>query len=145
VIFLLDVNVLIALADPFHIFHNFAHKWFEPIGSAGWATCSTTENGLLRIMGNARYPTGPGSPSAVAPILTGMRILPGHHFWPEDFSLIDTAHINPGAIKTSAQMTDTWLLALAVRHGGQLATFDRRIVTSAVIGGPDAICLIPTS
>ncbi len=143
--FLLDVNVLIALADPFHIFHDPAHQWFKPTGSEDWATCPTTENGLLRIMGNVRYPTGPGSPAAVASILAGMRVLPNHRFWPEDFSLIGSDLVDLSLIRTSAQMTDTWLLALAVRNGGKLATFDRRLVTTAVKGGSQALYVIPTT
>ena len=64
--FLLDVNVLIALIDPAHVQHDAAHDWFGRLGHLAWATCPLTENGLLRIVGNPRYPNSPGTPAAVA-------------------------------------------------------------------------------
>ncbi len=74
-----------------------------------------------------------------------MRILPNHRCLPEDFSLIGSDLVDFSLIRTSAQMTDTWLLALAVRNGGKLATFDRRLVTTAVKGGSQALYVIPTT
>ena len=50
-VYLLDVNVLIALIDPNHVHHDRAHQWFAAEGVHAWATCATTENGLLRIVG----------------------------------------------------------------------------------------------
>jgi predicted nucleic acid-binding protein len=41
-----------------------------------------------------------------------------------------------------AQVTDSYLLALAVAHDGALATFDRRLSTKAVKGGKGALHLI---
>jgi uncharacterized protein len=143
VTFLLDVNVLIALADPYHVFHDAAHRWFETSGSGDWATCPTTENGLLRIMGNVRYPKGPGAPGAVASILVGMRALSGHRFLPDSLSPVAASEVQPDAIRTSGQVTDTYLLALAVHHNGKLATFDRRLSPVAVAGGQQALYPIP--
>ncbi len=139
--FLLDVNVLIALVDPAHVQHDAAHDWFERQGHQAWATCPITENGLLRIVGHPRYPTSPGTPAAVAKLLTGLRALPGHTFWPDDISLLD-ARIDTSRLLNSAQVTDTYLLALAQAHGGQLATFDRRLVVDAVRGGAQALCVV---
>src|SRR5260370_39492055 len=76
--FLLDVNVLIALIDPVHVQHDAAHAWFAAYGQRSWATCPLTENGVLRIVGNARYPNSPGTPAAVAPLMAGMRSLCWH-------------------------------------------------------------------
>jgi uncharacterized protein len=73
VTFLLDVNVLIALIDPTHVSHGDAHRWFTREGSASWATCPITGNGVLRIVGNPRYPNTPGSPAVVATVLGGLR------------------------------------------------------------------------
>ena len=80
--FLLDVNVLIALVDPVHVQHDAAHEWFALQGHKVWATCPLTEHGLLRIVGNARYPNSPGTPAAVVRLLATLRALPGHVFWP---------------------------------------------------------------
>ena len=133
--FLLDVNVLIALIDPAHVHHDSAHEWFAMEGMQSWASCPMTQNGVLRIVGHSSYPNSPGTPAAVAPLLAGLLALPGHVFWPDDISLLDSAKSDPARLLASSQVADSYLLALAVAHGGQLATFDRRIVADAVHHG----------
>jgi toxin-antitoxin system PIN domain toxin len=140
--FLLDVNVLIALIDSAHVSHDAAHRWFGDRGQAAWATCPLTENGVIRIVGHPKYPGAPGSPAAVAAIVGHLRTLAGHVFWPDDISLVADASIDPARILTSGQVTDTYLLALAAVHGGQLATFDRRLAVNAVKGGKAILHLI---
>jgi toxin-antitoxin system PIN domain toxin len=139
---LLDVNVLIALIDPAHVSHDAAHDWFAAHGPAGWATCPLTENGVIRIVGPPKYPGSPGSPAAIAPIVARMRTLPGHVFWADDISLVASDDVDRERILTSAQVTDCYLLALAVAHGGRLATFDGRLAVGAVRGGKAALLLI---
>jgi toxin-antitoxin system PIN domain toxin len=140
--FLLDVNVLIALIDPAHVGHDDAHRWFAAIGHDDWATCPMTENGVIRIVGHTKYPNPPGSPAIVADIVRRVRALPGHHFWADDISLVDEGIVDATRLLTSAQVTDSYLLALATRHGGQLATFDRRLSVKAVKGGAAALHVI---
>jgi len=142
VTFLLDVNVLIALLDPTHVGHDAAHRWFAEIGSASWATCPITENGVIRIVGHPKYPNSMGSPAAVAPLVARFRSLPGHEFWGDDLSLFESDIVDVGRITTPAQVTDTYLLALAVAKDGQLATFDRRLSLAAVRRGRAALHLI---
>jgi toxin-antitoxin system PIN domain toxin len=142
VTFLLDVNVLIALIDPTHLGHDAAHAWFAATGAASWATCPLTENGVLRIVGHPRYPNSAGSPAAVAPIVARLRALPGHVFWKDDFSLIESDIVDVARIATPAQITDTYLLALAATNKGQLATFDRRLSPVAVRRGRASLYLI---
>jgi hypothetical protein len=142
VTFLLDVNVLIALIDPTHVSHGDAHRWFAQAGSARWATCPLTENGVIRIVGSPRYPNTPGSPAVVATVLGRLRALPGHVFWPDDISLLDGRHVDAAHVLAAGQVTDTYLLALAVAHGGQLASLDRRLSVTAVHGGKGALHLI---
>lgn len=133
--YLLDVNVLIALIDAAHVGHDAAHGWFSSVGSASWATCAITENGVLRIIGHPKYPNSVGSPAAAATFLTRLRALPGHVFWNDDLSLVGSDLIDIVQVTTPAQVTDTYLLALAVVNGGRLATFDRRLATRAVRHG----------
>jgi len=140
--YLLDVNVLIALIDPAHVQHDRAHDWFAARGKKAWATCPLTENGVLRIVGHARYPNSPGTPAAVAELIATLRSLGGHEFWPDDITIFDQQRINTTRLLDSSQVTDTYLLALAVAHGGQLATFDRHLVIDAVIDGSKALHLI---
>lgn len=137
--YLLDVNVLISLIDPAHVRHDDAHHWFAAKGKKAWATCPITENGVLRIVGNSRYPSTPGNPAAVAEILIVVRDLGSHEFWSDDLSLLDPASVDTTRLLNSAQVTDTYLLALAKAHGGQLATFDRQLVADAVVGGSSAL------
>lgn len=140
--FLLDINVLIALIDPAHVQHDRAHEWFASKGQKAWATCPLTENGVLRIVGHPRYPNSPGSPAAVAELLASFRELSGHTFWPEDMSLFDRGYVNAARLLDSAQITDSYLLALARAHEGQLATFDQRLVTNAVMNGAQTLHVI---
>jgi toxin-antitoxin system PIN domain toxin len=134
-VYLLDINVLIALIDPGHVHHDAAHDWFARAGSGAWATCPLTENGVLRIVGHPRYPNSPGSPAAVAPLLNRLCALTGHVAWPDDISILDHAVFDVARMLSFAQVTDSYLLALARKHGGKLATFDRRLVADAVRDG----------
>jgi len=139
VTYLLDVNVLIALIDPAHVAHDDAHRWFQSFGRSSWATSPVTENGVLRILGSPRYPNSPGSPAIVAKIVGRLRGVQGHSFWADDLSLVGDGEIDPTKILTSAQVTDTYLLALAMKNGGRLATFDRKLSVAAVTGGKSAL------
>lgn len=140
--FLLDVNILIALVDRAHLHSEPVHAWFLGEGRQSFATCPLTENALLRIVGNPRYPTGPGSPAMVMPMLESLRSLPGHEFWPDDISLSDPALVDPGRITAIGQVTDIYLLALAVSKRGRFATLDRRLLPHAVSGGREALVVI---
>jgi toxin-antitoxin system PIN domain toxin len=142
VTFLIDINVLIALIDPSHVGHDAAHRWFAQTGTASWATCPLTVNGVVRIVGHPKYPNSAGSPAAVAPIVVRLRALPGHVFWNDDLSLVDCDLVDVDQIMTPGQVTDSYLLALAVQNGGQLATFDRRLSTRAVRRGRAALHVI---
>jgi uncharacterized protein len=120
---LLDVNVLIALLQPDHAHHGVAHEWWSTQRSEGWALCPLTQNGFVRIVSQPRYPKP-------LPITRGT----DHAFWPDDISLLDAGRINRARILGPKQLTDVYLLALAVKNGGRLATFDRAIPISAVRG-----------
>lgn len=141
-VYLLDVNVLIALIDPAHVQHDPAHDWFASHGQSAFATCPLTENGLLRIVGHPRYPNSPGTPAAVAAALSALRAMSGHHFWPDRISLMDADLVDPARLLSHGQVTDSYLLALARANAGQLATFDRKLVVDAVHGGAETLALI---
>lgn len=143
--FLLDVNVLIALIDSRNSQHRAAHEWFSQIGQESWATCPLTENGVLRVVGNPRFPNSPGSPQAVAESLDSLLGQPGHKFWADDISLLDRGKFDLRRLLNASQVTDSYLLALAIAHGGQLATFDRRLLTDAVLNGAQGLHLIGPS
>jgi toxin-antitoxin system PIN domain toxin len=141
-VYLLDVNVLIALVDPAHIQHDQAHEWFARVGHRGFATCPLTENGLIRIVGHPKYPNSPGPPSVVLQSLTAIRGLPGHTFWPDGLSIADAEFFAPELLSSHSRVTDSYLLALAHAHRGRLATMDQKLATEVVPGGKKALELI---
>jgi toxin-antitoxin system PIN domain toxin len=140
---LLDANALIALGDANHPHREAALRFFKESATvAGWATCPLTENAFLRILGGSGYPDGPGTPSEARLLLSRLLAAPGHQFWSDDLSLGDTG-LFP-VLPASRHLTDLYLLGLAVKRGGRLATFDAGIDPAWVPGGAAALLLIPT-
>jgi toxin-antitoxin system PIN domain toxin len=127
---LLDVNVLVALFDPSHIHHEAAHRWFGDRRSSGWATCPLTENGVVRILSNPAYSSSAELPADIARRLESFRESGHHEFWFDDASVCDTSLFS--LTIGHRQLTDIYLLGLAVTHRGFLATFDRSIPLKAV-------------
>jgi uncharacterized protein len=128
---LLDVNVLIALLDSDHASHDSAINWFATHAREGWASCPITQNGCIRIMSNPGYPN-PLPVQAVIERLAQACHQDIHEFWPNDVSLLDSGVVDSTRIHGPRQLTDTYLLALAVRHEGRLLTFDSGIPIAAV-------------
>ena len=139
--YLLDINILLALLDPMNVFHDAAHRWFHAEGRVQWAPSPLTENGVVRIASQSSYGNSPGGAPVVAKALSRLCSRPGPQFWQEDFSLLDEALFVHKKL-VGKHVTDSYLLALAVHHGGKLATFDRRLATDAVSGGAGALHLV---
>ncbi|MCK9589317.1 MAG: TA system VapC family ribonuclease toxin [Terrimicrobiaceae bacterium] len=130
---LLDVNVLIALLDAAHAFHQRAHEWWAKNSSRGWAGCPLVENGVVRIMVNPGYSaTRRFHAEEIVNALSGFVGATDHEFWPDSLTLRDSKSFAPDRIHGGRQLTDLYLLALASRHGGRLATFDQGIPLSSV-------------
>ncbi len=140
---LLDVNVLVALFDPAHLHHDVAHAWFSAERGVGWATCPITENGLLRVLSNPAYPGRRTTVADAAERLRSFQASGGHAFWPDDVSLLDPGRVEPAHLSGYRELTDAYLLALAVRRAGRLVTFDRGVRLAAVLGAtPAHVCLV---
>jgi len=134
---LLDTNVLIALLDPAHTFHAVAARWFRDQADNGWATCPITENGFVRIVSHSSYP----QPVTVTDALETLRHASSHAthtFWPDNITVTDNSIVDDAHLLSSGQVTDTYLLGLAIQHDGYLATLDRRIDVAAVRGASPA-------
>jgi toxin-antitoxin system PIN domain toxin len=137
---LLDVNVLVALFIPDHVHHEIAHDWFADNQSKGWATCPITESGFVRVLSNPSF--GPGSPKESVPprpsdLVARLRKFTAgreHVFWPDAVSLTDTTLFDPAYIRGHRQITDVYLLGLAKKMGGLLATLDGAVPLGAVTG-----------
>jgi toxin-antitoxin system PIN domain toxin len=139
---LLDVNVLIALFDPDHIHHDLAHDWFAEHRGAGWATCPITENGLVRVLSHPRYAAEVSGVPDLIERLRAFRSSGHHHFWPDAVSLCDGKLFKTASVRGHAFVTDLYLVGLAVRRGGRLATFDRTIPVTAVRGATRETVLV---
>jgi uncharacterized protein len=130
---LLDVNVLIALFNDTHVHHEVAHDWFDDHHTFGWATCALTENGFLRIL------THPGADVETdrATLFASLRKFCSsrrHEFWPDGVSLRDESLFDSSVIVSHSQLADVYLLGLATRMDGTLATFDAHVPLRAVRG-----------
>lgn len=134
---LLDVNVLIALCDGRHEHHRLAAEWFVAHAAAGWASCPITQNGVIRILSAPAYPGA----RPVSQVLAQVQALcdgEHHRFWPDAVSLVDPGVLNPRHVLGHRQLTDAYLLALAVRQGGRFVTLDGAVTLPAVTGArPD--------
>ena len=130
---LLDVNMLLALFDSGHTMHRKAASWWKANDAGGWASCPLTQNGFLRIASQRRYQRPVALPDAIR-LLQSWAVPPRHEFWPDDLSIVDNSIVEHTRLLTHAQITDIYLLALAVKHGGRLVTLDRGLPLAAVRG-----------
>ena len=134
---LLDVNVLIALHDRDHALHERAAIWFDVNAPFGWASCPLTQIGCLRIMCQPGY--GQAQPlAALIAMLRNSVTTEFHSFWGDDISILDQSRFRHGHMHSPRQLTDLYLLALAVKNAGRFVTFDLRIPSTAVAGATDA-------
>jgi toxin-antitoxin system PIN domain toxin len=115
------------------VHHETAHDWFAEHRTNGWATCPITENGFVRILTHPRAVVEDDA-QAVRGSLRKFCGSPGHVFWLDAVSLRDARVFDPSVIVTHRQLTDVYLLGLATKMNGTLATFDGRIPLKAVRG-----------
>ncbi|HWK55419.1 MAG TPA: TA system VapC family ribonuclease toxin [Hyphomicrobiales bacterium] len=130
---LLDVNVLIALLDGAHLHHGAAMRWLGNHITHGWASCPLTQNGCVRVMSQPAYPNARAT-SEIASRLRDATQQPEHVFWADDLSLLDDALFDWHELFNHRQLTDAYLLALAVKHDGVFVTFDHAVPLKAVAG-----------
>jgi toxin-antitoxin system PIN domain toxin len=132
--YLLDANVLIALAWEEHSAHEAAGRWFTKHGAEGWASCPITQAALVRTLSNPSFSPRALTPSDAARVLERNLELPGHRFWSDSISLgsaLKRMRVPPAGHR---QITDAYLVALAIHNKGKLATMDRRIAGIAPEG-----------
>ena len=134
---LLDINVLIALLDSDHVDHLRAREWLGDEIRAGWASCAITQNGFVRVVSQPRYPS-PVPVTLAIERLARATSTRHHEFWTCGVSLLDGRAVHASHVLGPRQVTDIYLLALAVANEGRLVTFDRSIPLSAVAGASAA-------
>jgi predicted nucleic acid-binding protein len=135
---LLDVNVWKALFDDAHVASAQANALIETPGVA-IATCPLVANGVIRVLNKPSYGRrGSLGLQRKHTQLTRACAALDHQFWPDDVTLRDDSTVDFNRVHRHHQITDLYLLALAVRHGGTLFTFDQNIPLSAVRGAESA-------
>lgn len=121
---LLDTNVLIALLWPAHEAHAACGSWFAAHAHAGWATCPITEAGFVRIVSNPAFSRdAPRAENALDLLVHNLRH-PAHRFWPDSLPLEAAARVTQARLFGHRQVTDAYLLALAMHRHGRLVTLD---------------------
>lgn len=124
-----DVNVLVALTNPSHVFNHESHRWLA--GVQRYATTPVTESGLLRMLLNPAVTGQAVTPEQAWAVLVGIRADSRAGFLVDDSSLAD-ANVDTTGLGGHKQVTDWHLLNLAARHDGVLVTVDRRIARAAL-------------
>ena len=127
---LLDVNMLIALSWPSHLHHRTAQIWFSKHSGRGWATCPLTQCAFVRISSNPKIIPDAVTPAEAFDLLRQIVAQKHHAFWPDDLGVLDE-EMPKSFVVGHRQVTDAYLLGLAVRHGGRLVTLDKGILTLA--------------
>jgi toxin-antitoxin system PIN domain toxin len=122
---LLDVNVLIALTEPGHKRYRAAHEWLSFHGKDNWGVCPLTEAGFLRVTTNSAFRPGPRTLEQAIAILQVIKGYPGYRYWEINESWVSLTARFSARIIGHQQVTDAYLLGLAIKEDGVLVTFDR--------------------
>ena len=131
-VWLLDVNILLAWLWPAHETHKAASSWMHNHRQESWATCPITEMGFLRIVTTRSFsPHAPAWAEAVGILRKHTEGSPRHCFWPDSLTSTEMDLSLGRRIKGPSQITDAYLLALAIRNDGRMVTFDYRMETLA--------------
>jgi hypothetical protein len=115
----------VALAWPNHVHHERALDWFERDGVRSWATCPFTQSAFVRVSSNVRAVPQAKTPHEAIELLRRILRLPGHTLLVDDVSITDDALVAHRRLVGYQQVSDAHLLAVALRHGAQVATLDR--------------------
>lgn len=125
--FLLDVNVLIAMAWPTHRAHEKVQDWLGRHAREGWATCPLTQTAFVRILSNPAFSPNAVTPTDALALLEANLGHPAHRFWPDEVSLVQALEPFAQHLAGHQQVTDAYLLGLAMNKKGKLATLDRAV------------------
>lgn len=139
--YLLDVNVLLALAWPNHVHHGAARTWFASSHTDGWLTCGVTESGFIRVSSNVRVTPDARTPGEAALLLHRICSLAGHEFLSDPVSLADVHQAVGEMAHSSSDVTDAHLILIARNARANFVTFDRRAAEIAAAHGVTPVLL----
>ncbi|MCI0422491.1 MAG: VapC toxin family PIN domain ribonuclease [Acidobacteria bacterium] len=133
-VYLLDINVLVALSWANHEQHEAASSWFRTHQRSGWATCPLTQAGFVRVSSNPRVVPDAPPPAKALEILETNLSHPAHRFWKLDIGLSDAVSPFADRFAGHQQTTDAYLLGLRSQawNSGELR-FQYRGVAGAAI------------
>ncbi len=140
-VFLPDINLLVALLWPRHTQHQAAVRWFNRNRAGGWSTCPFTEAGFVRIVSNPAFSRDAVSPREAVEVLHANTVAKDHCFWPYELPVKKALSFAGSRVAGHQQITDAYLLGLALQKGGALATFDRGISALLEPNSPDQAAL----
>jgi predicted nucleic acid-binding protein len=127
--YLLDVNALVALGFINHEFHDRLAAWVRSQNSPNLASCSITELGFVRVL--AQAPAYGFTVTQARTLLlrlkevrtSPLKFIPDAH---------DVSHLPPW-VRAPKQITDGHLSKLATANAAVLATLDESIPGSYLI------------
>jgi toxin-antitoxin system PIN domain toxin len=125
--YLLDASALIALGWPPHEHHDRISRWFRSHARDGWATCAFTQAAFVRVIAQPAFSGQPIGIADIAELLLRNTAHARHTLLPLDFGFDEVMGWCTGGLLGHRQVTDAWLLALAIRHKAKLLTFDSGI------------------
>ena len=133
---LYDISALLALFDEGHRKHNSVLSWFTANAGEGWASCPLSQNGFLRVISQPSYSRPRSLTEAYERLVDAISAL-NHQFIADDVTLLDDTLVRFRGLAGPGQLTDVYLLALAVTHDMRLVTLDKRILLTPVAGATD--------
>ncbi|MCB1018271.1 MAG: PIN domain-containing protein [Acidobacteria bacterium] len=126
-IYLLDANVLLARHWKPHRHHPSVRHWFDSAVTE-WATTPVTQAAFVRLLSIHAITGGTITPGRAMDALQYDLDAPNHVFWPADIAFVEPVRAACNTLIGPKQATDAYLVALALRHGGKLATLDRGVL-----------------
>ncbi len=140
-IHLLDINVLVAMMWPAQESHAKVQSWLARNSKAGWATCPFTQAGVVRLLSNPAFAQNALAPEQAVRLLVSNLKHPHHHFWGDEISFPEAVRLLLKRLTGHQQVSDAYLLGLALHKGGAFATLDRKLL-ALVSGVPEISSLV---
>ena len=125
--YLLDLNALISLADPDSLHYQAMQKWFDSTGKEDWGVCPLTEEGFVRVTTNPAFGVAKRTVAQATAILAELAQHPGYRYWAISDKWAELTAPFSARLLGHQQVTDGYLLGMAVKESGILVTFDKGI------------------
>lgn len=139
--FLYDVNLLFAMLTSDHEHHVAARTWRNSLADRSWASCEMSISGFIRLSGNPHVTKAPKKPAEAWHLLKMNMEASPHRLLNAPPPGSPTFEEIMRRCQAYRQVTDAFLIHLAIANGAVLATFDHRL--KHLSPDPDAVEVIP--